>query len=144
MVLFWGERYARGDQLPLQHHQLWEVQQPVQLWWDPSSINHQAHVSKNKAHSVYACVCFQACRYWCTLCRRPSAAGLGGSEQEQTFLITSRFMFAVFVRPAAQVTAIHNSRYVPKKLARSKFKMGLSRHLQCWPQALGTDLICII
>lgn len=43
------------------------------------------------------CICargFQACSRWCTRCRRPSAAGLVGSEQEQTSLITSRFIFA--------------------------------------------------
>lgn len=73
--------------------------------------------------TLYACVHFQVCRYWCTRCRRPSAAGLGGSEQEQTSLITSRFMFDVFVRPVAQVTAIHNSGYVSKELGRSKFKI---------------------
>lgn len=50
-------------------------------------------------------------------------AGLGGSGQEQTSLITSRFMFDVFFWSVAQVTAIHNSSYLSKELGRSKFKI---------------------
>lgn len=91
-------------------------------------MNHQAPILNRKAHSVCVCVCFQACRHWCTRCRRPSAAGLAGSGRGQTSLITSRLMSDVFVRPVAQVAATHththNSRYLPKELGRSKFKFG--------------------
>lgn len=33
MVLLWGERNACGGTVSLQHHQLWKIQQPVQLRW---------------------------------------------------------------------------------------------------------------
>lgn len=120
VVLLWGERYACGCYLPLQHHQLWEVKQPVQLrwaylitnkcyntqWslqrlfiWLPGRLSrenwhHLNFENQTATHDICAvfCVCMQACRYWCTLSKRQSVAGPVGSEQEQTSVITSRYL----------------------------------------------------
>lgn len=50
MVLLWGERNACGGTVSLQHHQLWKIQQPVQLRWATARALSVKH--KKKKNSV--------------------------------------------------------------------------------------------